>query len=65
MTPDDLSPMALKALVIELVGRMRDLERQAASRDTEIARLKALAGRPPGPRAPYPPDKGQGVVRTV
>ena len=44
--PDDLTPAELKALVIELLGRVRDLERQLASRDAEIARLKGLKGRP-------------------
>lgn len=45
MNRDDLSPTELRALVSELLGRVRDLERQVASRDAEIARLKGLKGR--------------------
>ena len=44
--PDSLSPAELKALVVELLGRVRDLERQVAARDAEIARLKGLKSRP-------------------
>jgi hypothetical protein len=44
--PDDLSATELKGLVVELLGRVRDLERQVAARDAEIARLKGLKGRP-------------------
>lgn len=32
--------------MVELLGRVRDLERQVAARDAEIARLKGLKGRP-------------------
>jgi hypothetical protein len=46
LNPDDLTPAELKALVIELLGRVRDLERQVAARDAEIARLKGLKARP-------------------
>ena len=44
--PDDLTAAELKALVLELLGRVRELERQVAARDAEIARLKGLKGRP-------------------
>jgi len=44
--PADLTPAELKALVVDLLGRVRDLERQVAARDAEIARLKGLKGRP-------------------
>ena len=43
---DGLTPAELKALLVELFGRVRDLERQVAARDAEIARLKGLKGRP-------------------
>lgn len=57
---DGLTPAELKALLLELFGRVRDLERQVAARDAEIARLKGLKGRPdirpsgmePGDKAP-------------
>ena len=32
--------------MVDLLGRVRDLERQVAARDAEIARLKGLKGRP-------------------
>ena len=43
---DGLTPAELKALLLELFGRVRDLERQLAARDAEIVRLKGLKGRP-------------------
>ena len=63
---DGLTPAALKALLLELLGRVRDLERQVAARDAEIARLKGLKGRPdikpsgmePGAKAPVEPSSG-------
>jgi hypothetical protein len=63
---DGLTPAELKALLLELFGRVRDLERQVAARDAEIARLKGLKGRPdirpsgmePGDKAPAGPSSG-------
>jgi hypothetical protein len=63
---DGLTPAELKALLLELLGRVRDLERQLAARDAEIARLKGLKGRPdirpsgmePGDKAPAGPSSG-------
>ena len=63
---DGLTPAELKALLLELFGRVRDLERQVAARDAEIARLKGLKGRPdirpsgmePGDKAPASPSSG-------
>src|SRR3954466_3545560 len=70
---DALSPTELKALVLELLGKVAALEQTVAAQCAEIARLQGLKGRPPlnrggrgrasEPKPPSPPKGRRGPVR--
>ena len=69
---DALSPTELKALVVQLLGKVAALEQTVAAQRAEIVRLKGLKGRPQlkpsvmeeasEPKPPSPPKGHRGPV---
>src|SRR3954467_13423808 len=51
--PDALSPTELKALVIELLGKVAALEQTVAAQRAQLAQLKGLKGRQGSNRAEW------------